>query len=233
MSDLKIPAQVRDPHKTTNRALRRAGWVPAVYYTRVGDVRCLQFDAKMLDHLLRKEIGLLRVEVGGEILDCIIREVQRHPVRRDIIHLDLLGIVKGQKIRAHVPIHPIGTAAGIKEGGTLELILRSVEVECEPVNLPTHVDVDVTPLSFNDAVRIGDLRIEGVTLLGDPQAIVAHVVAPRAVAEPTVVAAVTTEVAEPEVIRERKAEDEGEKPEKPEKPAKPAKPGKSEKGDKK
>jgi large subunit ribosomal protein L25 len=228
MPELKIPAQMRDPHKSTNRALRRAGWVPAVYYNRVGDVRCLQFDAKTLDHLLRKEIGLLRVEVGGEILECIIREVQRHPVRRDIIHMDLMGFVKGQKIRAHVPVHTIGTAAGIKEGGTLDIVLRDVEVECEPANLPTHIDVDVTPLSFNDAIRIGDLQIEGVTMLGDPQAIIAHVVTPRAVAEP--VAPTAAEAAkEPEVIRERKTEEEGEKPEKPAKTAKSEKPEKGEK----
>jgi len=211
MAEFHISAQERDPGGTTNRALRRAGLVPGVYYNRKGEVRCLQFERHALDNLLRKEIGVLRVDVRGELLDCIIREVQRHPVSRDILHIDLLGIVKGQKIRAHVPVHSIGTAPGIKEGGTLELVIREIEVECEPANLPTRLDVDVSNLQMNDGVRLGDMRFEGVVLLGDPQMTVVHVVPPRQVA---VEAAPIAEVKEPEVIRERKGEAEEEEKEK-------------------
>lgn len=207
MAETLVAAQKRDPRQMTTSALRRAGKVPGVYYNRKGEVRCLQFDRNTLDNLLRKEIGLLRVEVDGESLDCIIREVQRHPVRRDIIHIDLMGIVKGQKIRAHVPIHTLGTAAGIKEGGTLELVIRDIEVECEPVNLPTYIDIDVSMLKINEGIRLGDLQLAGVTFLGDPQMTVVHVVPPRLVTEEALVAA---EVKEPEVIRERKTEEEAE-----------------------
>ncbi len=217
MAETRVSAQQRDPTKGTGKALRRSGYVPAIYYNRDGVVRCLQFERVTLNNLLRKEIGLLKVEVDGEALDCIIRDVQRHPVRRDIIHVDLMGIVKGQKITAHVPIHVVGTAAGIKEGGTLELVFRDLEIECEPVNLPTHLDVDVTPLGINEGIRLGDLHFEGVSILGDPGATAVHVIPPRtAEAEP--VAAATTEAAEPEVIREKKIEGEEEsKPEKKEK----------------
>lgn len=220
MAETSITAQKRDPRHSTGHALRRAGQIPGVYYNRTGEVRCLQFDRNTLDNLLRKEIGLLRVDVDGESLDCIIREVQRHPVRRDIIHIDLMGIVKGQKIRAHVPIHAVGTAAGIKEGGTLELVIRDIEIECEPIHLPTHIDVDVSALKMNEGVRLGDLHCEGVTLLGDPQMTVVHVVPPRLVAaEETPTAAEA--VKEPEVIRERKSEEaEAEAEEKPKEKAK-------------
>jgi large subunit ribosomal protein L25 len=214
MAETRISAEDRNPRHATNRALRRSGLVPGVYYNRKGEVRCLQFNAHDLTNLLRQEIGLLRVDVAGESLDCIIRDVQRHPVRRDVIHIDLMGIVSGQKITAHVPIHVLGSAAGVKEGGTLELVMRDIEVECEPANLPTHIDVDVTHLAMNEAIRIGDLRIEGVLIFGDPQSPVVHVVPPRAVAEPTPVAEAAP--AEPEVIRERKpAEGEEEEKEKP------------------
>jgi large subunit ribosomal protein L25 len=211
MAETLIAAQKRDPRHSTTSVLRRSGKVPGVYYNRKGEVRCLQFDRNALDNLLRKEVGLLRVEVDGESLDCIIREVQRHPVRRDIIHIDLMGIIKGQKIRAHVPIHAIGTAAGIKEGGTLELVIRDIEVECEPINLPAHIDVEVSSLKINEGVRLSDLHCEGVTFLGDLQMTVVHVVPPRLVAEETPAAA---EVKEPEVIRERKAESADEEKEK-------------------
>jgi large subunit ribosomal protein L25 len=208
MAEIRITAQERDPRRRTNRALRRDGIVPGVYYNRKGEVRCLQFDRHALDSLLRKEIGVLRVDVGGELLDCIVREVQRHPVRRDILHIDLMGIVKGQKIRAHVPLYTTGTAPGIKEGGVLELVIRELEVECEPAHLPTRVEVDVSQLQMNEGIRLGDLRIEGVVLMGDPQMTLVHVVPPRQVEE--VAAAPAAEVAEPEVIRERKAEGEEE-----------------------
>jgi len=214
MAEIRISAQERDPQHSTNRALRRAGLVPGVYYNRKGEVRCLQFNAHDLTNLLRQEIGLLRVEVAGESLDCIIRDVQRHPVRRDVMHIDLMGIVSGQKITAHVPIHVLGSAAGVKEGGTLELVMRDIEVECEPANLPTYIDMDVTHLAMNDAIRLGDLHIEGVTIFGDPQSPVVHVVPPRAVVEPTP-AAEAAAPEEPEVIRERKpAEGEEEEKEK-------------------
>lgn len=211
MAEFHISAQERDPGGTTNRALRRAGLVPGVYYNRKGEVRCLQFERHALDTLLRKEIGVLRVDVRGELLDCIIREVQRHPVRRDILHIDLLGIVKGQKIRAHVPVRAVGTAPGIKEGGVLELVIREMEVECEPAYLPTRLDVDVSNLNMNEGVRLSEMHFEGVALLGDPQMTVVHVVPPRQVA---VEAAPAAEVKEPEVIRERKGEEEGEEKEK-------------------
>jgi large subunit ribosomal protein L25 len=211
MAEIRITAQERDPRQRTNRALRREGMVPGVYYNRKGEVRCLQFDRHALDNLLRKEIGVLRVDVDGELLDCIIREVQRHPVRRDILHIDLMGIVKGQKIRAHVPIHTVGTAPGIKEGGVLELVVRELEVECEAAYLPTRVEVDISQLQMNDGIRLADLRIEGVALLGDPQMTLVHVVPPRQVVEEVVPVA---EVEEPEVIRERKAEGEEEEKEK-------------------
>jgi large subunit ribosomal protein L25 len=207
MAEIRITAQERDPRRSTGRALRRAGWVPAVYYNRVGETRCLQFDRRALDNLLRKEVALLRVEVGGDSLDCIIREVQRHPVHHHIVHLDLMGIVKGQKIRARVPIHAVGTAPGIKEGGTLELVIRDIEVECESANLPTHLDVDVSALKMNEGIRLGELHFEGVSLLGDAQMTVVHVIPPRLVVEE---AAPAAEVAEPEVIRERKGEEEEE-----------------------
>jgi len=217
MAETRVTAQPRDPNKSTGKALRRSGYVPAVYYNREGVVRCLQFERNTLNNLLRKEIGLLKVEVDGEALDCIIRDVQRHPVRRDVIHLDLMGIVKCQKITAHVPLHVVGTAAGLKEGGTLELIFRDLEIECEPANLPTHLDVDVTALNMNEGIRLGELRFEGVSLLGDPNATVVHVIPPRAVEVEATVAAPTAEAAEPEVIREKKTEGEDEPPAKPEK----------------
>jgi large subunit ribosomal protein L25 len=215
MAETHVSAQPRDPNKGTCKALRRSGFIPAVYYNREGATRCLQFERNTLNNLLRKEVGLLKVDVNGEALDCIIREVQRHPVFRDIIHIDLMGIVKGQKITAHVSVHVVGTAAGLKEGGALDLVLRDLEIECEPANLPTHIDIDVTNLHMNEGVKISDIHYEGVTIFGDPNSTVVHVVPPRVETEAAAPAAATA--AEPEVIREKKTEGEDEAPAKKEK----------------
>lgn len=208
MAETRLSAQVRDPKKLSGASLRRIGIVPGVYYNRAGETRCLQFDENTLNNLLKHEIGLLRVDVDGESLSCIIREVQRHPVRRKIVHIDLMGIAADQKIHARVPIHPVGIPIGVKDlGGTLELVLREVEVECLPVNLPTHIDVDVSALGINEGVRLSEVQVEGVTILGDSSMTLVHVIPPRTVEEPkAAVAAETT--AEPEVIREKKAEEE-------------------------
>jgi large subunit ribosomal protein L25 len=215
MSEIRLRADVRDPKLITNAKLRRSGIVPGVYYTRTGETRLLQFDGRNLNNLVRQEIGLLHVELNGETLPCIIREVQRHPTRRDVVHIDLMGIVSGQKLRVHVPVHPVGTARGIKEGGTLELVLRELDIECDPRNLPTHIDIDVTNLSVNDGVRIEDLKLEGISVLGDQHATVVHVIPPRTHAEAAApVAGAVAETKEPEVIREKKVDEAPKKDEK-------------------
>lgn len=211
MAEERLSAQLRDPKKISSSSLRRAGLVPGVYYNRKGETRWLQFEANVLQNLLKREIGLLNVEVNGETLTCIIREVQRHPVRRQILHIDLMGIAKDQKIHARVPLHTVGIPVGVKDhGGTLELVMREVEVECLPADLPTHLDIEVSALGINEGVRASELHYEGVTLLVDPASTLVHVIPARTHIEETPAAAATGETAEPEVIRERKGEDEGE-----------------------
>ena len=208
MAETKLSAQLRDPKGLSNAKLRRSGLVPGVYYNRAGDTRCLQFDEKTLNNLLKQEIGILSVDLNGESLSCLIREVQRHPVQRKIVHIDLMGIAKDQKIHSRVPIHAVGIPVGVKEhGGTLELVMREVEVECLPADLPAHIDMDVSALGINEGLRVSDVQIPGVAIMADANMTLVHVIPPRAVEEvkPAEAAATT---AEPEVIREKKVEEE-------------------------
>ena len=215
MAETKVTAQIRDPHKMTNSALRRTGMVPGVYYNRAGETRWLQFEENTLSNLLKHEIGLLRVDVDGESLSCIIREVQRHPVKRSVVHIDLMGIAQDQKIHSRVPIHTLGLPIGVKDhGGTLELVMREVEVECLPADLPTHIDIEVSALGLHDGIRLSEVKYPGVTLMGDPNMTLVHVIPPRAIVEEEKPAAAAEAVAEPEVIREKKVEDEEKEKEK-------------------
>jgi large subunit ribosomal protein L25 len=215
MAETRLSAEARDPHKMTNKALRRSGRVPGIYYARTGENKLLDFDARTVNNLMRREIALLHLELNGETLPCIIREVQRHPVLRDVWHVDLMGVVGGQMIRVHIPVHPIGTAKGIKEGGTLELVLRELDIECLPAELPTHIDIDVTNLGMNDGIRIDELKLAGIIIHGDPHRTVIHVIPPRIHETATATDAVAGAGAgEPEVIREKKKEDEPKKDDK-------------------
>lgn len=205
MQDIRLSAQLRDK-KITNQRLRRDGKVPGVYYNKKRETRNLQFDSNQLNQLLKHEIGILNVDVtGADSFQCLIREVQRHPTRGDVIHIDLYGILGDQKIKAHVPFHMVGTAPGVKEGGVLDLVMRDIEVECLPKDLPTHIELNISSLGVNDGIRISDLAVSGLLFHGDPHATIVHVVPPKTEAA---AAAAPVASAEPEVLREKKVEPE-------------------------
>jgi large subunit ribosomal protein L25 len=156
----------------------------------------------------------------------MIRELQRHPVSRKPVHIDFVRVLMDVKITVSVPIEIVGIASGVKnEGGILDLVTREIEIECLPANIPAHIAVDVTHLAIGDAIRISELPpVEGVTIVDNPEKVVAHVAHPTREEEPVAVeAAAGAEPTEPEVLKKGKAAAEGEegaeegKPEKKEK----------------
>ncbi|MBU0691281.1 50S ribosomal protein L25 [bacterium] len=209
MASTILNAKTREPHKSTGRALRREGQVPGIYYNSKRDVKYVQFDNIELMRLLNTEFALVELNVDGSALPCVIREIQRHPVRGNIVHVDLFGVEKDQSITVSVPVNIIGIAKGVKaDGGTLDLLVHDLEVECLPANIPNHIDIDVTELGINDGIRVENIQIEGVTFTADPQLTVVHVMPPRVQEEAAVEAGAAEEVAEPEVITAKKEESE-------------------------
>lgn len=207
MATTTLNAKIREPHKPTGKALRRDGQVPGIYYNSKRDVKYLQFDNIELLRLLNKEFALLELQVEGSVLPCVIREIQRHPVRGDVVHVDLFGVEKDQAIKVSVPVNVTGTAKGVKtDGGTLDVLVHELEIECLPADMPNHINIDVTELGLNDSYRVEHIQIEGVTFTADPQLAVVHVLPPRVHEE--VAAEAGAVAAEPEVISEKKAESE-------------------------
>jgi len=212
MEEITLDAQARPTGKRALKQLRKRELVPAVYYTQHGEVRHVAVDARALSHLVAREAPLLHLKLDDKEFHCVIREIQRHPVNNEILHVDFFGVERGHKIRVTVPLRLIGAAAGVKEGGILEHGYREVQVECLPSHLPPHLEVEISHLGIGDSVRIENLSFENITLLDDPHTVVAHVVPPRlekAVTEEEVEA--EAEGAEPEVISARREEEEGEK----------------------
>ena len=200
--------------KNEMHRLRQAGLVPAVLYGEGKETLPVSVNLRTLRGLLRagqNEIFELRVQ-GGESTPAMIVETQREPVKATLLHLDFHRIAMDRKLEISVSVVLQGEPAGVKQqGGILEQVLRAVEIECLPLNIPARVTLDVASLMLGQSIRIQDVQAQmgdRVQLLQDPHAVVCHVVTPRAVeeekpAEEAVEAAPT----EPELIQKGKAEE--------------------------
>ena len=200
--------------KGAARELRRRGRIPAVIYGHHREPQALDVDAVAATRLLQA-IGsaatLVDVTITGrEPVKALIREVQRNPVRPvDIIHLDLYEISADEKITVEVPVHLVGIPDGVRNsGGVLDHLLHEIEIRVLPKDLPSHVEVDVTALTIGHGVFVRDITVPNAEILNDPGQPVCTVVPPRT--EASEAPAAVAEVAEPELIRKPKAEEEGE-----------------------
>jgi len=195
------------------RQTRFRGKVPAVIYGHGRDSQSLELEAKALEkalHGIEPASTIIELSVDGKTAKTLIREIQRHPIRPDIIHVDFFEIHASEKVKLKVPVHLIGNPDGVRNaGGVLDQVTREVEIEVLPANIPDRVELDVTPLKIGDSLHVRDLTIPNARILTETDLTIATVVPPRAeeVATPTPEAA--TEVAEPELIRKvREGEEE-------------------------
>ncbi len=154
-----------DVGKSVAKKLRAAGRVPAIYYGRGEQPIALTMNAKEIETLIHGASGanvIVDLLVSGAAAadrKALIREIQRDPVVGNILHLDLQHISLTERITVEVPIELIGTPTGVKDGGgILEHLLREVEIECLPTDIPTHLEADVSLLNIGDSLHVSDLR---------------------------------------------------------------------------
>src|SRR6266550_4473442 len=215
----------RPREKTGKGAARQARFakqVPAVIYGHGRPAQSLMVDALLLEQALSgidPESTVIELTLDGKKTRALIREIQRHPVRPDVIHVDFYEIHADEKVKLKVPVHLVGTPDGVRNGGgVLDQVMREVEIEVLPEHIPERVELDVTPLAIGHSRHVRDLQIPNATILSGADLTIATVVPPRAeeVAAPTPETA--AEVAEPELIRKPREEEgeegaEGEAPE--------------------
>lgn len=210
MEKVLIEAQKRVViDKASRSALRKEGKVPAIFYSKHHEPLPIQFSERAIHPLVfTSKTHLITLNVdGNEELDCIIKDVQFDPTTEKIVHIDLLGLQKGEKITIEVPVQIIGSAIGIKEGGVLQHTLHKVDIECLPSDIPEHIEIDVTNLKLGHAIHVGDLSFENLTLVNNPEAIIVSVTHPK-VEKETAPATEGQQSAEPEVIGKGKAQEE-------------------------
>src|ERR1700740_678883 len=215
-----LEAQPREAGtKNHARRVRREGKIPAVVYGAGKDARPVSVDPRHVLRILRSDSGHntifdLALD-GGEKNKARIVDWQYEPIKGHLLHIDLKRIAMDRALKVNVPIVLQGVAEGVKtEGGILEQMLREVEIECLPGDIPSHIDVDVSELTFGKVLRVSDLpHNPKLKFLSDANQPVAHVtsVKEEVVVTPEAVAAEAGAVpAEPEVIKKGKAETEEE-----------------------
>lgn len=217
MATARLSASPRDTAgKGAARELRRTGQTPAVIYGHARAPQSLALPTRELEKMLSEiayETTVIELGIAGNTARTLIREIQRHPFKRMIFHVDFQELVAGEKIVVNIPLVLVGAAAGVKEGGILNQVMGELEVRVDPADIPNHIDVDVTALTIGHAIHVSDLTLpEGIEVLEDDEATVVTCAAPKTEVEP-VAAVVEGEAvaAEPELIRKTKAEEDAEK----------------------
>jgi len=187
---LKVESRT-DTGKGPARRLRATGAVPAIVYGQSASTLGLAVNHRELERVLDSNqlidlVGLAQVE-GKPVL---LKEFQRDPVSQRVVHCDFYAVDTSKPVQISVPLRLTGKPAGLEKGGQLEALLRQLTVSCPPLSIPTVIEVDTSHLGLNDVLHAASVKLpEGVTLATDPNASIAHVVAPRQEATPAAAAA--------------------------------------------
>jgi large subunit ribosomal protein L25 len=212
---LTVEAEPREDFgKNASRRVRHGGRIPGIVYGGGGPAIPVSLDPRKIAEVLHSEAGhnsIFNLEIRGRApARVMLREWQVEPLGGQLLHVDMVRVARDTKLRVKVPIQITGEAKGVKtQGGIFEFLLREVEVECLPDDIPDNIVVDVTELLIGRTLRVSDLPInEKTKVLTEASRAVAHVVALKAEEEKPVEVVAEAASAEPEVIRKGKAETE-------------------------
>jgi large subunit ribosomal protein L25 len=181
-----------DAGSAVARRLRANGMVPGVLYGAGNKAHPFTVEERELRRVLTGEHGLhaiLDVVFDGQKTahHAVLKEYQLDPVRPRLLHIDLHEVRLDQTIQTQVAVEPVGESPGVKEGGALTLVLREVNVEALPMEVPDRLELDISDMTIGDSLRVSDLAVpDGVQLLDDPDSVVATVTPPTKVEEPEV-----------------------------------------------
>lgn len=213
MASASLSAQPRSDRGTgVARKLRQSGRVPGVIYGHSRQPQSLSIETreleKLLDHISAAST-VIDLTIDGTTSRTLIREIQRHPFKKMILHVDFQELVKGEKVTVDIPLVFIGTPQGVKDGGILDQVMHEITVHCDPADMPNHIDVDVSELLIGHSIHISELKVPaGVEVQDDEEATVCTVAPPRTETPAMGVETIEAETAaEPELIRKPKEGD--------------------------
>ena len=217
MEDTKLIAKKRELQGSSNaRRIRKSGSLPGVIYGDGEEATAIQIDMHDFEQMLHhhaSETMLVEVAIeGAGDVTALVKDVQHHPVTGDLLHADFQKVDANKPIQVEIALAIVGEAAGVKAGGTLEVVMHALAVECLPGDLVESIEVEVSEMEIGDVLHVSDIQLDSkLKLLSDPEAIVVSVAEPRAEEEETEEGEFgeeTAGAAEPEVISEKKADEE-------------------------
>lgn len=215
MKDKSLAVQLRTGKgKEEARRLRNQGLIPAVVYGQREEAIPVTLNPQQLTKALRGGAGersLINLTIEGlqdgpVTKTVILKEKQVHPLKRTLLHVDLYTVAMDEKIHVAIPVRLVGKSVGVELGGVLEQVLREIEVECLPGDIPSSIDVDVSALDIGDSIHVADISLEKAEIQIEPEQTIVTVVPPTVYEEPVVEEEVVVEGEEVE-------EEEGEKKE--------------------
>lgn len=212
MPRLTMESQIRQElGKNANRRLRAAGRVPGIVYGRNMEPVAISVDPQDLDRILFSDTGhntIFTLKYQDQERNVMIRAHQRDPVGEEFLHADFMAVSMDRTMVFDVPVEIVGTAAGVKMyGGILDIVVREIQLECLPGNLPDHIRVNVTDLEIGDSVRVEQLDVDAdnVTILSDPNLTILTIAAPSVETDADEIM-LEDETAEPEIAGEGQLE---------------------------
>ena len=184
MNVISISAQARVPGKASARAARRAGDVPCILYGRHVDAHPFVTSERSLHPLIfTNRTHIVNISLGDESWECIVKDVDYHPVTDRPMHVDFQALQAGEKVTLSVPINFMGVSVGQSKGGSPRFVLNELAVSCFPRNIPTQIDIDVSKVDIGDSIYLRDLEEETLEFLAPGDQILMSVVRPRTVEE--------------------------------------------------
>ncbi|MCA0376587.1 MAG: 50S ribosomal protein L25 [Gemmatimonadetes bacterium] len=210
MASVSLNATVRaESGKGAARKIRQAGNIPAVIYGHGREPQSLTLNARETERLLKgiaTSSTVIDLAIDSKVARSLIREIQRHPFKRSILHIDFQELVAGETVSVKCPIVYVGTPEGVRlEGGILDQIMHELHIEVDPSNIPNHIDVDVSGVKLGKSMHVSDLTLSaGITVLDEPGATICVVAAPKVHADTPAAEGAP----EPELIRKPKPDDE-------------------------
>ncbi|HEM49489.1 MAG TPA: 50S ribosomal protein L25 [Caldithrix sp.] len=195
--------------KSQARRLRRTGKIPAIIYGEDQETTPLLLDRHEFEMMLKQHHTLFNLELDGKSVPSIVRDIQRHPVTGNVLHVDFLAIKKGHKLTLSVSVNYVGTAVGTKTGGIFQTNKNELNISVLPKDIPDFIEVDISNLEVGDNIRLKDISEEHIEFLDDPDDVLCSVQAPKAIEEvEEELESEEEESAEPEVITARDKDEE-------------------------
>ncbi len=212
MAEISIKAKRRtELSNAATTSLRNSGFVPGIFYGAGEENISIAINELALRPVIyTSEANIISLSLEGEekSYKCILKDAQFDPLKEKPIHFDFLALREGEKLTLDVSIILKGSAIGVKDGGVIQHSLHKLQIECLPEDIPSHIELDISNLKIGDALRLSDIKIEGVEFKADDSAVIVSVVPPTVDKEAAPAEAEEPTAAEPEVINKGKKEEE-------------------------